>query len=84
VTIYSAATRLYFANDIDRYAIGDRTPGIQFNDDDSLTITIQHDEPTDPKERANWLPAPAELFFDQTRGQAILRRLHDRSGSHTF
>jgi hypothetical protein len=63
VTIYSAATRLYVANAIDRYAIGDRTPGIQFNDDDSFTITIQHDEPTDPKDRANWLPAPAEPFY---------------------
>ena len=63
MTIYSAATRLYVANTIDRYAIGDRTPGIQFNENDSFTIAIQHDEPTDPKERANWLPAPAEPFY---------------------
>ncbi len=63
VTIYNAANHLYVANAIDRYAIGDRTPGIQFNDDGSFTISIQHDEPTDSKERANWLPAPAGPFY---------------------
>ena len=48
-------------NAIDRYAIGDRTPGLQRNADGSLDIHIQH-EPPAPDLRANWLPAPAGPF----------------------
>lgn len=60
LTIYSAATRLYVANEIDRYAIGDRTPGVRYGEDGSLDLLIQHDRPDDT---ANWLPAPAEPFY---------------------
>ncbi|MNP68963.1 hypothetical protein D3C76_1649930 [compost metagenome] len=27
-----------------------------------LVVYVQHDEPTDPKQRQNWLPAPKENF----------------------
>jgi hypothetical protein len=48
-------------NPIDRYAIGDRTPGLAYDADGGLTLSIQHDAP--PPERAsNWLPAPAGAF----------------------
>jgi hypothetical protein len=48
---------MYFVdNEIGRYSIGDRTPGLQRAPDGSLGITIGHDRPADP---ANWLPAPA-------------------------
>jgi hypothetical protein len=43
------------ANPIDRYSIGDRTPGLRRGSDGSLTIVIQ-DEPA--ADTSNWLPAP--------------------------
>ena len=33
------------------------------NADGSLTIYVQTDAPTDPAQRANWLPAPASEDF---------------------
>lgn len=51
--------RYFFAaNAINRYAIGDRTKGLVKNDDGSIDILIQHEQPTGDK-AANWLPAPA-------------------------
>jgi len=47
------------ANPIDRYSIGDRTPGLRRDGDGSVTIVIQHEPPVDP---SNWLPAPAAPF----------------------
>jgi len=63
VTMYDAKTQLYIENKINRYAPGDRTPGLQKDDDGSLTIYLQADEPADPKARANWLPAPKGAFY---------------------
>lgn len=48
-------------NPIDRYAIGDRTPGLTLNADGSLDIWIGHDNPGAARE-SNWLPAPAGPF----------------------
>jgi hypothetical protein len=54
---------LFFAsNSINRYAIGDRTPGLKRDADGSLTISIQHEEPAYATERTNWLPAPSGDF----------------------
>jgi hypothetical protein len=61
-TLYTLPERLLSANPIDRYSIGDRTPGIRFGDDGSLTLYVQHDRPSDPLEAANWLPAPEGPF----------------------
>lgn len=60
----TANGRAYFVNNpIDRYAIGDRTPGLVYAPDGSLTLYIQSERPTgeiDGGDRAaNWLPAPA-------------------------
>lgn len=62
VTMYRLPERLLAANPIDRYAIGDRTPGLVLGDDGSLTIAVQRDRPADPAEAANWLPAPDGPF----------------------
>jgi hypothetical protein len=61
LTMYNTSFFLY-ANQINRYAIGDRTTGLRLAHDGSLTIYIQHDEPASPAQRANWLPAPAAPF----------------------
>ena len=48
-------------NQLDRYAIGDRTPGLKINDDGSLDIWIGHGHPGAARE-SNWLPAPPGRF----------------------
>jgi hypothetical protein len=62
VTMYDLPEFFLVANPIDRYSIGDRTPGLHPAADGSLTIVMQHDEPEDPDDRANWLPTPAGPF----------------------
>jgi hypothetical protein len=59
ITMYDLPDFYLVANPIDRYSIGDRTPGLRRGSDGSLTIVIQHDQPTDT---SNWLPAPAAPF----------------------
>jgi len=63
LTMYSAATQIFVPNAINRYSVGDRTKGIVYGKDGSLEIFLQADEPTDPRERANWLPAPKGPFY---------------------
>jgi hypothetical protein len=48
-------------NPLNRYAIGDRTPGLRTNPDGSLDIWMGHESPGAERE-ANWLPAPAGPF----------------------
>ena len=48
-------------NPLNRYAIGDRTPGLKTNADGSLDIFIGHADPGGERS-ANWLPAPAGPF----------------------
>jgi hypothetical protein len=48
-------------NEIGRYSIGDRTPGLRRGRDGSLTIRIQHRRPA-AGGTANWLPAPKGRF----------------------
>ena len=51
----------FWDNPLNRYAIGDRTPGLKANDDGSLDIWIGHESPGAERE-GNWLPAPAAPF----------------------
>ncbi|APE33167.1 hypothetical protein BOX37_03395 [Nocardia mangyaensis] len=80
ITMYSVPDFYLVANAIDRYSIGDRTPGIVYDDDGALTITISHAAPSDPKARANWLPAPAGDFRPVLRmyepGDAVLEQTY--------
>ncbi|MBB6627214.1 DUF1254 domain-containing protein [Nocardioides sp. KIGAM211] len=61
LTMYQRDNFLH-ANEIDRYAVGDRTRGLRLNPDGSLTIYLQHRKPHGAKRAANWLPAPAGAF----------------------
>ncbi|MFG2845246.1 DUF1254 domain-containing protein [Kitasatospora sp. NPDC048296] len=62
VTMYSVPDYYLVENPVDRYSIGDRTPGLVYGDDGSLTLTLQHDQPEDPTTAANWLPTPHGEF----------------------
>ena len=54
-------TDLYLvANEIDRWSISDRTPGLHYAKDGSLTITLSNKRPADD---ANWLPVPAGPYM---------------------
>ncbi|MEV4614176.1 DUF1254 domain-containing protein [Kitasatospora sp. NPDC049258] len=76
VTMYDVPNYFLVANPIDRYSIGDRTPGLVRGADGSLTLVLQHERPTDPDEAANWLPTPEGAFRPMIRmyqpGPAVL------------
>ena len=57
LTMYDASEFYLVANPIQRYSIGDRTPGLKYETDGSLTIYLQKDSPGPDKE-ANRLPTP--------------------------
>ncbi|KKO19799.1 MAG: hypothetical protein DCC43_06965 [Candidatus Brocadia sp.] len=54
---------IMFGNPANRYSISSITSGLEYQKDGSLTILIQAEEPTDPKEKRNWLPAPKGEFW---------------------
>ncbi|WP_413098524.1 DUF1214 domain-containing protein [Streptomyces sp. Inha503] len=58
LTMYHAQG-LLVDNEIDRYAIGDRTSDLRLGDGGSLTIRIQASRPAHD---VNWLPAPSGPF----------------------
>jgi hypothetical protein len=59
ITLYNAAGSLV-ANPIDRYSIGDETPGLVRGADGSLTIVVSASHPSETD--VNWLPAPKGAF----------------------
>nr|WP_256731400.1 DUF1214 domain-containing protein [Sphingomonas sp. dw_22] len=85
LTLYRATPDgqfFFIENPIDRYAIGDRTPGLQRGQGGALDILISPDDPG-TAQRANWLPAPAAepygLFF-----RAYLPRPDLLDGAYTL
>lgn len=62
LTLYDAA-HFFVPNALKRFSLGTKNKDLQYNADGSLTIYIQADAPRDPKQRANWLPAPAKADF---------------------
>lgn len=61
LTMLDEKRGLLIANPINRYSIGDRTPGLKIAADGSLTLYLQADAPGGELD-ANWLPAPREPF----------------------
>jgi hypothetical protein len=47
LTMYDLPDFYLVANPIDRYSIGDGTPGLRRDNDGSITIVIQHEQPAD-------------------------------------
>ena len=61
LTLYTLPDRLLYANDLQRYSIGDRTRGLVYGKDGSLTLYVGRDAPGKDKE-SNWLPAPTARY----------------------
>jgi hypothetical protein len=61
VTAYALPEKQVQANTIGRYSFGDRTSGVQYNDDGSLSLRLQVNAPQDHD--ANWLPVPRGYFM---------------------
>ena len=60
LALYSSNFQLV-GNEINRYSIGDKTPGMKRNPDGSLTIYIQSKPPKGYE--SNWLPSPTSGLF---------------------
>ncbi len=60
LTLYGP-THFLVENALHRYAIGDRTPSLSHNADDSVDLYIGHAAPRG--HQGNWLPAPAGPFL---------------------
>lgn len=56
LSLYSATDYFFVQNPINRFALGDRTPGLVRDADGAVTIVISHAKPASGE--ANWLPAP--------------------------
>lgn len=61
LTVYDGDTQFLVRN-----AIGDRTKGLKYGEDGSLTLYLQHEAPVE-EHRCNWLPAPAARLFVMLR-----------------
>ncbi|MDP9896285.1 hypothetical protein J2W32_005473 [Variovorax boronicumulans] len=73
LTMYRRRDCLFVANVIDRYSIGDRTPGLHHDADGGLAIRLQAE---DPGPGVNWLPAPqGESFY-------VVLRLYQPHADH--
>ena len=60
-TLYTLPERLLSANALNRYSIGDRSPGLVYGDDGSLSLYVRHTPPDDAF-MPNWLPSPEGPF----------------------
>lgn len=52
----------FVPNAINRFSVGTKNKDLKRNADGSLSIYVQVEEPVDPLQRANWLPAPQGDF----------------------
>ena len=79
VTMYDGKSQLLIKNPINRYLINSpMLPTLKKNDDGSLTLYVQKDNPGADKE-SNWLPAPNDtiylvmrLYWPKTESPSIL------------
>ncbi|MFZ4681130.1 MAG: DUF1254 domain-containing protein [Terrimicrobiaceae bacterium] len=79
VTMYDGKTQFLIENPINRYLINSpMLPGMKKNEDGSLTLYIQKDNPGPDKE-SNWLPAPngpiylvMRLYWPKAEAPSIL------------
>ncbi|KAJ3319665.1 hypothetical protein HDV06_006158 [Boothiomyces sp. JEL0866] len=51
-------------NTLQKYSVGDRTPGLIYNPDGSLTINLSSQQPSDTAQLPNWLPITTGRSFE--------------------
>lgn len=61
MTMYDNTNNLV-ANPLNRYSLGDRSPGLTYNADGSLSLYVGHTPPSGVAQ-SNWLPAPDGEFY---------------------
>ncbi|MDX1373040.1 MAG: DUF1214 domain-containing protein, partial [Nitrososphaeraceae archaeon] len=61
VTMYNQE-KYFYDNPLNRYSVGQYTEGMNSNEDGSIDIYIQNQNPGSDKE-SNWLPSPADGFY---------------------
>lgn len=61
LSIYNAH-HFFIKNTINRFSVGTKNKDLKVNTDGSLTIYVQPEAPSEPMQRANWLPAPSGDF----------------------
>ena len=66
LSMYKLPEQLFMENEIDRYIISSVTEGLHYNEDGSLDVYIQNENPGNDKE-SNWLPANNGEFSIQAR-----------------
>lgn len=66
LSMYKLPEQLFMENEIDRYIISSVTEGLHYNEDGSLDVYIQQENPGNDKE-SNWLPANNGEFSIQAR-----------------
>lgn len=66
LSMYKLPEQLFIENEINRYVISSATEGLKYNEDGSLDVYIQKDNPGKDKV-SNWLPAHDGLFSLQAR-----------------
>jgi hypothetical protein len=64
--MYKLPEQLFIENEINRYVISSATEGLKYNEDGSLDVYIQKENPGIDKE-SNWLPAYYGIFSLQAR-----------------
>jgi hypothetical protein len=62
LTLYDAQ-HFFVPNEIKRFSVGTKNKDLMRHADGSVTIYVQADAPTDPAQRANWLPSPSGEDF---------------------
>ncbi|MEA3450440.1 MAG: DUF1214 domain-containing protein [Bacteroidota bacterium] len=75
LTLYSEDGYLV-DNKYNRYSLSDRTDGLKYNSDSSLTIYIQHEKPVDSL-FSNWLYSPLAEFTLTMRAYLPKKELFD-------
>lgn len=66
LSMYKLPEQLFIENEINRYVISSATEGLHYNEDGSLDVYIQKENPGKDKV-SNWLPAHDGLFSLQAR-----------------